>query len=313
MIDDALEDRVVRRFRLVDRGRPARREACNHRLCSEAIHELLRASSRADIFRKLTGIAVSDVGADGAVVVEVTPGGNGQVVVALGVPRALRAWQGELVVVDDALAARLLAEVQGRFAHASALPLLCGGNLFGALVLFSGKSAPTEGALKMAKALVDIAATELDKQEQRAELLRSNAELRASREVLERTERLRALGEMSAGISHDSAQHPQPALAPPAAPPPHPRSELCRRPRRAGCGRGDGPRRQARGRDRGAPARLRPAGARDSDRGGVAWTPCSHEAVELTHPRIASKRRTHGSVSSRNPGRRRRCRPARPS
>ena len=98
----------------------------------------------------------------------------------------------------------VLAACGGRFARAHTLPLVSGGDLFGSLVLLFARDeelAPSRVAL--AEGLVDLAATGLSRAAQYAELSRSYAELRASRAVLSRSHKLRALGQMAAGVSHD--------------------------------------------------------------------------------------------------------------
>jgi signal transduction histidine kinase len=293
MTDDALEDAGHGKPRSVERGRPGRRKVDHPRLSSGAIHDLLRADSRAEIFRQLADLAVAEVGADGAVIVELLPDGDGQILEARGAPATLASWRGELEVVDAELGERLLAVTEGRFVHARTLPLACGGSLFGALVLFYGETAPGDGAVTMAQALVDIAATELDKELQRAELRRSNAELRASREVLERTEKLRALGEMSAGISHDLLNILNPLSL---------HLELLRRILKrsgtAGTGAQEAVDEMGLVVKRGVEtvARLRDFSrqAPEAPIEVVALDAVAHEAIELSRPRIATKRRARG-------------------
>ncbi len=103
-------------------------------------------------------------------------------------------------VIDSELGERLLQRSAGAFAAVRTLPMMSEGDLFGALVLFYAAPAELD---EEAETLVDLAAISLGKARQYAELHRSYAELRASREALARTEKLRALGEMAAGISHD--------------------------------------------------------------------------------------------------------------
>ena len=55
----------------------------------------------------------------------------------------------------------------------------------------------------LAGGLAGLAASGLSRAAKYAELLRSYSELQASREVLARSQKLRALGEMAAGVSHD--------------------------------------------------------------------------------------------------------------
>src|SRR5580692_4470326 len=100
---NALADAGDRKLRPLDRGRSGRREgallgvASPHRkkqttappAMLRAIHDLLRAGTRAEIFRRLADIAVTEVGADAAVLVEVLPGGDGRILEARGEPSGL--------------------------------------------------------------------------------------------------------------------------------------------------------------------------------------------------------------------------------
>jgi signal transduction histidine kinase len=161
---------------------------------------LLRADGRAEILAILADAALVELGAAGVAVVEMLPTGEARVVEARGLPDAVASWQGEVDVIDAELGERLLPACAGRFVEVRTLPMMSGGDLSGALVLFySAKVTLGEEA----ETLVDIAAISLGKARQYAELHRSYAELRASRDALERTEKLRALGQMAAGISHD--------------------------------------------------------------------------------------------------------------
>jgi signal transduction histidine kinase len=165
-----------------------------------AFRSLLRAEGRAEILAILADAALVELGAAGVAVVEMLPTGEARVVEARSLPDAVASWRGEVDVIDSELGERLLPACAGRFTDVRTLPMMSGGDLSGALVLFySAKVTLGEEA----ETLVDIAAISLGKARQYAELHRSYAELRASREALERTEKLRALGQMAAGISHD--------------------------------------------------------------------------------------------------------------
>jgi signal transduction histidine kinase len=167
-----------------------------------------------------------------------------------------------------------------------------GGSLFGAIVLFFTETVPRDGAVMMARAMVDITATELDKEQQGAALRRSNDELHASREMLMRTERLRALGEMSAGISHDLVNILNPLGL---------HLELLRRSLgRSGAGGADALEAVAEMRGmikRGVEtvARLRDFSrqAPEAPTEMVALDAVAHEAIELARPSIASRTRAH--------------------
>jgi signal transduction histidine kinase len=82
-------------------------------------------------------------------------------------------------------------------------PLVASQSLFGAVVLVFAEGAPQAKPLPLADGLIDLAAIALAWAAERAELEVSNAQLKASHAVLARTERLRALGQMAAGVSHD--------------------------------------------------------------------------------------------------------------
>jgi signal transduction histidine kinase len=169
-----------------------------------AFKNLLRAGSEAEILGALADAAVSDLGAEGAAVIGVLPSGEAKVVEARRLPEAAAAWHAEVDVIDAEVGDRLLASSAGAFAHAQTFPMMSGGDLFGALVVFFTEGhRPSAEALATAEAFSDLAAISLGKARQYDELNRSWLELRTSREVLERTEKLRALGEMAAGISHD--------------------------------------------------------------------------------------------------------------
>ncbi len=162
---------------------------------------ILRADSGAEILRLLADTAIEKLQAGGAVIVELLPTGEARVIEARNVPPKVGSFRAEVDVIDAELGERLRAETG--FAHARTLPLVNGGDLFGALVLFLPDAAVADAHLAEAQVLVDLAAISLGKARQYAELSRSYAELRASREILERTEKLRSLGEMAAGIPHD--------------------------------------------------------------------------------------------------------------
>lgn len=108
--------------------------------------------------------------------------------------------------VDDvgALGARVRAACGEGFATAIPRPLVAGGSLFGAVVLLCREGTSLDGrALSLAEGLVDLAAVALETAAHVDQLERQYKELRMQQEILARTEKLRALGQMAAGISHD--------------------------------------------------------------------------------------------------------------
>ena len=249
-----------------------------------AFRDLLHAGSRAEILRILADTAVDEVGADGAAIVEVTPGGLGRVVEARHLPAEITGWEGQVLALDETLGARLLAETAGAFGCARTVIIVNGGGPFGALVLFFAEPrAIRASALPLGEALAALAAIELDKEHQLTEL-------RASREVLERTDKLRAMGEMAAGISHDLKNLLNPLSL---------HLQLLQRIlRRGGPGAEEAIAEMSQVLRRGVETleRLREFSRQSPETSleTVALDALAHEALELCRPRIASTRRAQG-------------------
>jgi signal transduction histidine kinase len=162
------------------------------------------ASSGAEILPLLADAAIDHVEADGAVVVELTESGAARVAAWRDVPEAVARWTGDVDALDSAFGEQLLGSAGDAFARAHPIPLISTGGLFGALVLFfSADTEPDERRLKTAHGLADMAAIAMGRALQLAKLSQANAELRASREALARAEKMRALGQLAAGLSHD--------------------------------------------------------------------------------------------------------------
>jgi len=110
------------------------------------------------------------------------------------------------VDVDDMgrLGEKVHAAFGDRFAVHIARPLVAGGNLFGAVVMLcEATKEPTEMRMQLADGLVDLAAIALATQTHVEQLERQFKALKEQQDMLARTEKLRALGQMAAGISHD--------------------------------------------------------------------------------------------------------------
>lgn len=256
---------------------------------------LLHADSGGDILRLLADTARAELGADGVAVVEFLACSEAKVVEARDVPPAIAGWRDEIDVIDAELGDRLLAAGQrdpggARFEEVLTLPMMSGGALFGALVLFFASPPAQDDAdaerRSVAETLVDVAAIALGKAQQLAELDRSNAALRASREILERTEKLRSLGEMAAGISHDLKNILNPLSL---------HLQLLKRIlKRGGQGAEEAIAEMEQVLRRGVETveRLRDFSRQAPEKRmeGVEVDTLTHEAVELSRPRIASRR-----------------------
>jgi signal transduction histidine kinase len=85
-----------------------------------------------------------------------------------------------------------------------AIPLISDAGLFGALVVLYHESEPlNETQWTFIAALTELTAISLNKAYQHQKLQKAFDDLRISQDALIRTEKFRALGQMSAGIAHD--------------------------------------------------------------------------------------------------------------
>src|SRR5262245_38792282 len=85
-----------------------------------------------------------------------------------------------------------------------AFPLISEGALFGALITLHGESQPLDDAQSvLVEGLTELTAISLNKTYQHQKLQKAFDDLRLSQDALIRTEKFRALGQMSAGIAHD--------------------------------------------------------------------------------------------------------------
>ena len=162
---------------------------------------LAGAGEPREVLELLARAAVERVHAGAAAVIEVTPSGANKLAASWCFPGVPDQLFDEAELDGSELAQRLLSGCGGAFRYAHPFPMVRRGGLFGFLVLLFDHAEQLDTVL--AQALIDFAATALSSTAQHNELRRSNADLRASLEALERGQKLRALGEMAAGISHD--------------------------------------------------------------------------------------------------------------
>ncbi|HEY2517438.1 MAG TPA: HAMP domain-containing sensor histidine kinase [Polyangiaceae bacterium] len=173
-----------------------------------ALFELARLlSETADaqsLLAPLAAAAVELTGAGASAVFEVTEAGEASLVAHHDLPAAATDLREEADAIGPELAQHVLSAAGAEFTSARAIPMVSGGDMFGALVLlFRARDTLTKDGEEVARGLVSLAATAMDKAAKHAHILRTHDELRASQDTLLRTEKLRALGEMAAGISHD--------------------------------------------------------------------------------------------------------------
>jgi signal transduction histidine kinase len=175
---------------------------------AEVLLRFSRMAASADepdaILRLLAQSSTGEVGADAAAVLRVTPSGQVVVAASVGLPPELSAAPIEAEIIGPELAAELISRTEGRFVDARVVPLVADGDLFGVLVLLCHvECTRVDEHGPLAQGLGDLAAIALSKAAKYAELQRSYEQLRASREALAQAEKLRALGQMAAGVSHD--------------------------------------------------------------------------------------------------------------
>jgi signal transduction histidine kinase len=165
------------------------------------------AAASSEILPLLADSLSEHVEAGGVAVVAIDPHsthGRASVVAAHGLPEEVAELDLDADAIGMELGEAILRAAKGRFATEQTRPLVAAGSLFGAVVLlFEEDRTPTEDGMSLAEALVDLAAITLASAAQVEKLEKSYADLRASQDILARTQKLRALGQMAAGVSHD--------------------------------------------------------------------------------------------------------------
>jgi signal transduction histidine kinase len=162
------------------------------------------AATKREILPLLADTLRESAGARGVCVVEIGGEGGAHVAVARGLPAAADTLELDPDAMGEELGRAVTKACGDAFVHAETRPLVASGNLFGAVVMLFAANAPIkDGALQLAEGLVDLAAITLQSAAQLERLERSYADLRASQDILARSEKLRALGQMAAGVSHD--------------------------------------------------------------------------------------------------------------
>jgi signal transduction histidine kinase len=185
-------------------------ESREHRVMSALVRfgELLSgAVERKVILEAIARAAVEDAGAAAAVVVEIGDDGEARIGATANLPIAIAGFPPE-DALDPELGAVLLAACSThdvcRGAQTLVAPLVSGGGLFGSVVfVFPGDRELAQFDRSVAFALASLGASGLNCAARYADLARNYEELRASRDALAGDQKLRALGEMAAGVSHD--------------------------------------------------------------------------------------------------------------
>lgn len=117
-------------------------------------------------------------------------------------PVALRGLEVDCDALGEELADDLALRCGYPRDHVSSRMLVSNNDLFGLAMLFFTEG-PDSERLRLAEGFIDLAALALSNAAHIASLGRSHAELRATFAALAHAERLNALGQMAAGITHD--------------------------------------------------------------------------------------------------------------
>jgi signal transduction histidine kinase len=160
-------------------------------------------TTRAEILPLLADAIHAHVGASGVCIVEIGEASGARVAVARGLPEGAVALELDPDAMGEELGVALTEACGDVFTGAETRPLVASGNLFGAVVMLFREESAAARLLELANGFIDLASIALESAAQIEKLERSHADLRRSHEALARTEKLRALGQMAAGVSHD--------------------------------------------------------------------------------------------------------------
>lgn len=158
---------------------------------------------RSAILPLVAEAAVSQVGAQASLIVLVD-GDETLVAATHGCEQLRQNWRPDADLVGQELERAVISACGGAYEAARSAVLVSGADLFGSIiVLFETNRILEEARLDFLFALADLTATSLATVAQIERLEHANAELRATKLAVARAEKLRALGEMAAGIAHD--------------------------------------------------------------------------------------------------------------
>ena len=165
---------------------------------------IAETASPVEVLPLLAEAAVKDIGADASAVYQINESAELNLVASVNLRDSSCGTFLEAGLIGPELGTNLLKTCEGKFSQTQTFPLVSGADLFGALVIFFEKPQMLDQEhTAIAEAFVQLAAIAASKANQHVKLKRAHAEIQASQEVCARTEKLRALGQMSATISHD--------------------------------------------------------------------------------------------------------------
>ena len=158
-----------------------------------------------DVLSLLVESSVESIDGEGAAIFQIARDtAELELAASKNIPASFQGFKTEAGFVGTDFTADLLKLCGAEFTHAHPFPLISNTDLFGVLIVFfREKKVLNEGQIALLEAQVHLAAIALGKTDQVSKLRKALSELQASQEALIRTENLRALGQMSASISHD--------------------------------------------------------------------------------------------------------------
>jgi len=160
-------------------------------------HSLTQLGHLEGIPKFLVDAAVEHLGADAAAVLAMTPRGDLEVAASRNLPGTIGQFRAAPDVIGPELVSRLVTACGSDLPTGRAFPLAIGGELHAVLVLlFERDAGLSQERFGLVAGLVDLAATAFADAQREAQLA-------AVRETMIRTEKLRALGQLAAGVSHD--------------------------------------------------------------------------------------------------------------
>lgn len=156
------------------------------------------------ILQLLADVAVERLGASAAVVLELKESGDAHIVAARGLDEGVAHWALRPETFGPELGQQIVEHAGRPDWHAGTLLLVARGDLFGALVLlYEDPRRLDEATLELGEGLANLAAAALVHAYDYEKLSAAYEELKTSRQALLHGEKLRALGQMAASISHD--------------------------------------------------------------------------------------------------------------